>query len=409
MMTRMWKGLSVTLGAWAAGALLLRVLVVPGQHCPALTSADALQGARDAGAWMARVQRDDGSYLYEYDIEANRPVPGYNAVRHAGVTMALYQLAAYGEPGDGADVLATADRGLAWLQANLVSYDGWTALRDPDDGAIESGGNALLLAALAQRRIATSDGRYDGLMRGVGAYLRVMEQSDGSFLLAWLPTTGKPDPTQRSKYATGEAFWALALMHRLFPGEGWDEPARTVADYLALHRDTVEKQDYPPWADQWAAYGLAEMAAWPEAALGPVLNDAQITYARSLADRFGFLVRVESQRTGSWFSTLIQGRESRAAGMGTWVEALDSLWILASLDPRMEDLRGKLGERAICAAGMLRDRQVTPTEAPRYRNTDVAAGAWFTNGVTRMDDQQHALSGLLRSRAILAAGGKRNE
>ena len=93
--------------------------------------------------------------------------------------------------------------------------------------------------------------------------------------------------------------------------------------------------------------------------------------------------------------------------MGTWVEALDSLWILASLDPRMADLRGKLGERAICAAGMLRDRQVTPTESPRYRSTDVAAGAWFTNGVTRMDDQQHALSGLLRSRSILEAGGRR--
>jgi hypothetical protein len=338
---------------------------------------------------MARVQAPDGSYLYEFDLDNNEEVPGYNSVRHAGVTMSLYQLAATGEPSS----LPAADRGLAWMRARLYEHDGWAALRD-DSGGVETGGSALLLAGLAQRRLATGDTTHDGFMRQVGRFLLVMQQEDGSFLLDYDIAAGAPDPSERSKYATGEAFWSLTLMHRAFPGEGWDLAARRTADYLSLHRDTVEDQKFPPWADQWAAYGLAEMADWP-------LNAANVAYARSLAERFGFLVRVEAQRTDGAISKLFHGRRSRGAGMGTWSEALDSLWRLAGAEPRLTDIRDKVGERAACAAGMLHDRQLTAADAAATKNPRLAEGAWFTEGLTRMDDQQHALSGLLRSAAIL--------
>lgn len=398
----MWRGLAGTLGVWVAGAAVLRVALVQPEVCPPLTAADAVTAAREAAAWMARNQRPDGTFLYEFDIDAGAQIPGYNVVRHAGVMMSLYQLAGV-EPESGA--LGTADRGLRWARQQLFEHGDWTALRDPDDGSIESGGSALLLAALAQRRLATGDASQDELMRRVGRFLLVMEQPDGSFLLAWDRERGAPNPYERSKYATGEAFWALALMHRIFPEEGWDVPARRVADYLSLHRDRVEQQKFPPWADQWAAYGLAEMAAWPGP--GPQLSGANAAYARRLSERFGFLVRVDSRRTESTFDRLIHGRRARAAGAGTWSEALDSLWRLAGRDERLADLRPKLAQRAVCIAGMLRDRQYSPREAARTTAPPVAEGAWFTDGVTRMDDQQHALSGILRAAEVMQAGGGR--
>lgn len=388
------RGLAGVLGIWAVGAVTLRAVLVPAQVCPPVTPEQALASAREAAAWIERSQKPDGSYLYEYDREAKSESGDYNVVRHAGVTMSLYQMASVDK-----SVLPAADRGLAWMTSNLARYDGWAALRDPRSGGIELGGSALMLAALTQRRLATGDARHDPLMREVARFILVMQQDDGSFLLRWLPSTRAPQPDLRSKYATGEAFWALAMMHRIFPGEGWDSPTRKVADYLSLHRDTVEKQKFPPWADQWAAYGLAEMAAWPGA--GPHLNEANVAYTRSLADRFGFLVRVESQRKQNWFSDAIHGRQARAAGMGTWGEALDSLWRLAGDDARLADIRDKVGERAVCTAGMLADRQVTTGNA----NAPLVGG-WFTEGVTRMDDQQHALSALLRSREIIESRTK---
>jgi hypothetical protein len=340
------------------------------------------------------VQRPDGSYLYEYDRDSGAESPGYNAVRHAGVTMSLYLLAAAGDR----DALAPADRAQGYMDAHMVRRDGWAAFQSAQTGEAELGASALMLAGLAQRRLATADERYDTLMREAGRFLLLMQRPDGSFLDTWRAVTGAPDPTSTSRYATGEAFWALALLHRAFPGEGWDRPARLVADYLSLRRDAAEHFKFPPWADQWAAYGLAEMADWP-------LNDANIAYAKTLAARFGFLVRVEAQRRDSRFSKLLQGRQARAAGLGTWVEGLASLWRLAQADPRMGDLGPKIGERAVCSAGMLAARQVR-TPGATLDGVDVIRGAWFSEGKTRMDDQQHALSGLLRTEAILKAGGR---
>jgi hypothetical protein len=386
----MLRGLAGTLSLWVAGALLLRALVVPGETCPPMSSASAAGAATEAALWAGRALQSDGTYVYEYNADEDRVSNEYNVVRHAGVTMSLYMLAASGDRSG----MATADRAMAWMRDHLYFHGDWAALQHPVDGSVELGGSALMLAGLEQRRMATGDPQYDALMHQLAGFLLAMQQKDGSFLSEWQVGLDAPRPEVRSKYGTGEAFWALTLMQRLFPGEGWDAPSRSVADYLSLHRDTVEQQKYPPWADQWAAYGLAEMSDWP-------LNDDNIRYARSLADRFGFLIRIEAQRRDGWFSELVHGRKARAAGMGTWVEGLDSLWRLASADPRMADMKEKIAERAVCGAGMLASRQVGAAKATSFIRPDIARGAWFTKGVTRMDDQQHALSALLRSEAIM--------
>ena len=377
------------MSVWLVGAAILRTTLLMPHQCPAVDSAAALLGARQSADWIQAAQFDDGTYVYEYDLETNSEPGGYNIVRHAGVTMSLYQLAAAGDR----SVLPAADRGMQYMIDNLYRHDDWAAFVVLP-GTIQLGASALMLDGLMQRRLATGDTRYDDLSRQVARGLLALQQPDGSFLNFWDMEAGRPFPDERSKYATGEAFWGLTLMHRFFPGEGWDVYARKTADYLSFERDAYEKQKFPPWADQWAAYGLGEMADWPP-------SDKNIAYARTLAERFGFLVRVESQRRDNWFSKLLHGRQARAAGMGTWVEGLDSLYRLATTDPRMADMAPKIAERVECGAGMLAARQVSPGGAANTSNPERTSGAWFTNNVTRMDDQQHALSALLNAAPIL--------
>ena len=387
----MKRGLLFTLSVWFVGATMIRGTLLMPHLCPPVTDGKALVAAREAGAWIERAQFADGTYVYEYDRELDYEPGGYNVVRHAGVTMSLYQLAAAGDM----SVLPAADRGMEYMIANLYHHDDWAAFQNPDDGGVQLGASALMLAGLMQRRIATNESRWDELSRQVARGLLALQLDDGAFLNRWDPRSERPIPDERSKYATGEAFWGLTLMHRFFPAEGWDKYAIKTADYLALARDDYEKQKFPPWADQWAAYGLGEMATWPPA-------DHHIDYARSLAERFGFLVRVESQRRDNWFSKMLHGRQARAAGMGTWVEGLTSLHHLAATDPRMADMEAKLAERVECGAGMLVARQVSAEAAARAADPELNRGAWFTNDITRMDDQQHALSGLLRAAPIIA-------
>ena len=92
-----------------------------------------------------------------------------------------------------------------------------------------------------------------------------------------------------SKYYTGEAYWALARLHRAFPGEGWGEAADRIGAYLATSRDEVEGH-WPPIPDHWAAYGMSETVEFPERGRPPLTED-ELAYARRQAELFGIQAR----------------------------------------------------------------------------------------------------------------------
>jgi hypothetical protein len=381
---------------WAGAFVALRVSFLAPGTCPAPGSAALEAAAVAAGEWIVRGEHE-GMYVYEYDRADDQESPGYNIVRHAGVTMSLYQLARAGHE----QFIEPADAALAEMLANLRSPQvspGVEGLAYVDNETqARLGASALMAAALAQRREATGDDRYDSELRALGRFMIGQMTTGGQMLASYDLQLGAPIPGETSRYSTGEAAWAFALLHNLFPTEGWDVPARQVLDYLATARDEVEDLPYRPWADQWAAYTLAELA--PHG-----LDAHHLTYARALAQRFGMLVRVESQK-GSWPVAFIDPR-ARGGGVGVWVEGLGSLSSVAAVDPRLGDLRQPLSDRLECGAGILAERQKDASDATTWPDPDRIQGAWFRDDVTRMDDQQHALSGLLAAAGQLGPVGQ---
>ena len=358
---------------WGAIVAVLRVAVVPAESCPAV-GPGAVERAIDAGSgWLVRGQREDGRFLYGYFSSRDEVSFDYNSTRHAGVLDALYRLGR----------ISAADAGLAYPLQNLIRHRGWTAFAPSGEDA-NVGANALLVAALMHRRQATGDGRYDRLARRLARFLVSQQRADGSILQYWRPTTGRSVPGTFGKFSTGEALYALALMREAFPGEGWGPPAHRVANYLATRRDEAEGYSVRQ-ADHWAAYGLAELAP-----AGLTATEAE--YGRWLAGYFGFLIRLESEHTGRSLNPFVES----GAELGTVGEGAAAMWRLAGEDRRLADLRGDLGDRIGCLAGILVDRQVAPSDPnPRAR------GAWFADGYTQMDDQQHALAALLGAGQVL--------
>ena len=295
--------------------------------------------------------------------------------------MSLYQLARAGHP----EVLDSADAALALMLDSLVPAGDGMAFVENDRSA-RLGASALMAAALAQRRDATGDDTYDDELRALGRFLVGQITTGGQMLNTFDLQAAAPVAGETSRYSTGEAAWALAQLHNLLPDEGWDAHVRTVLDYLATARDEVEGLAFPPWADQWAAYTLSEMP--PDD-----LDEHHVTYARTLAQRFGMLVRAESQK-GGWPTPFIDTR-ARGAGLGVWVEGVGALALVADRDERLADVRSALDARVACGAGLLAERQPDRRAAAAWASPDLVEGAWFRYDVTRMDDQQHALSGLL--------------
>ena len=389
---------AATAAVWLLGFGALRLTLLAPEVCPTATAAPGVAAAA-AGGWLAAGQRSDGRYLYEYDRDADEPVPGYNIVRHAGVTMSLYQLAdaqARDDPAAGRTTLAVADDGLDYMLDRLVPAGDGQAFVERGAPTARLGASALMAAALEARRDATGEPAYDRELRSLGRFLAGQIRPNGQGLEEFDLEASAPVGDRTSRYATGEAGWALARLHTLFPREGWDEPARRVATYLATARDEAEGLDFPPWPDQWAAYLLAELAPTG-------LDEVQVDYARALGERFGMLIRSESQKDSR--PHFVVDPRARAAGLGVWVEGLASIGRVAEVDDRLADLRPALADRLRCGAGILADRQVTAAQAAAVDDPERVRGAWFRDDVTRMDDQQHALTGLLASDGLLDRSG----
>ena len=88
-------------------------------------------------------------------------------------------------------------------------------------------------------------------------------------------------------------------------------------------------------------------------------------------------------------------------------EGFTGLWRAARADPRLADIREPIAERATCVAGLAVRAQSDAAEAAGAARPERVEGAWFRDGETRMDDQQHALAGLLRTIPIVEARGLR--
>ncbi len=380
----------MTAGAVAFGA------IAPPERCPPVTSAVLRSSASLAVGWFVANQAADGSWLYSYDATTDEAGSGYNVVRHAGAVEGLYQAAAYGVPG----ALDAADRGLRWALDRVVVRGGWTAVGG--ESPLSTGATALLTAGLVERRDVTGDPAYDAVLERMGRFVAGQVRADGAVLAEADPDTGRPVPGATSKYFTGEAYWALARLHVAFPRGGWGALADRVGAYLATRRDRAEHR-WPPIPDHWAGYGLAVTATFPERSDPSPLTASEVAYARRQAALFGSQVRWVSQRFGPW-GVLVRGpHRPRGGGYGVIEEGLTGLWRAAGADARLADLRRPIAARAECAAGLAIRAQTGERESKRYATPARVAGAWLRDGRTRMDDQQHALDGLLRAIAIVDA------
>jgi small neutral amino acid transporter SnatA (MarC family) len=393
--------MTVARRVWAAGlagALLLVAsfaVVAPPERCPSV-SAEALRRSTQASVdWLVRNQKPDGTWLYLYEAGDDSAPPDYNVVRHTGAAMGLYRAAAEGLP----RALHSADRGAAWALDRLLERDGWAAVEW--QGQVDTGATALLVAGLVLRRETTADTRYDDVLGRLGRFLVAQTEPSGAVLASYDPVRGTPVAGIYSKYFTGEAYWALAVLHRTFPRKGWGQAADRIGAYLATLRDEVEDH-WPPIADHWAAYGLSETVDFPERGRPP-LTEPEVSYARRQAELFGGQVRWISERFGPWGALVRGPHVPRGGGYGVISEGLTGLWLTARADPRLADLREPIAERAACIAGLAVRAQSDREDAASFARPDRVEGAWFRDGETRVDDQQHALAGLLRTIPIVRA------
>ena len=383
------SGVGTWLGVWVLTLGVLGIAIVPPERCSTPAVSVLEDSSVAAVEWLVVNQYPDDKWRYEFDRPTAMDLPGYNVVRHAGVMAALYQRHAWF--GDEA-AFESAERGLDWIEGELVVAGDGLAVRERDSGS--TGGSALLAAALVFRRDATGSTDRDPLIEALASFMAGQVLDNGSVSARYDLDEDRPVPDEFSPFFTGEAMWALSMAGDRLDRPEWRAAAFRTLDYVALERDDAERE-FPPNDDHWAGYALAELA--PDG-----LEDHHRDYARRLAGLWSAEVRFDSQRTGEGINRLVRGPLDRSGVQGTNMEGMAGLWRAAAIDDGLADIRDDLTDRIGCAADMLTRRQVTDAEAALEPIPEATAGAWFRDGLTRMDVQQHALGGLTGAAAVLA-------
>jgi len=342
--------------------------------------AEVESAARAAVEWFHTTTSEAGKFTYRYDLEQRRDLGGYSGPRHAGAVLALYQAASHRVP----YAESTAELSLGWALDRVVETPIGPAFGV--GSLFETGSTALLVVALDERRSLRGSTKYDDLMVRFGHTLAATVSTEGAVDAVIDPSTG-PLP-QRSRFYTGETLWALSRLHLTFPAEGFDQFALRIRRYLIEDRDTSERP-WPPISDHWGAYALETMSSWPQP---PVMDAAATRWIDRQLWMLGLQTRYESQRVGG-ITRLTRGDVALPAGVGTLGEAFGA-WL--RLDSRVGFLgsrRSIVEERAMCVSALLVERQSRPR--PGEPADPATAGAWFRQGVSQVDDQQHPLATLL--------------
>lgn len=166
--------------------------------------------AAAAARYLAKAQRPDGWFRYEYDLVTGAYRSGNNLVRQAG---AAYGLGEYLHLDDDPEIAAVLRRALQALADASVPYrDGRLVTLNGDLKGAKTGATALALLAEASYQQATGEQRFATVRRDWLRGLLALRHAGGGFAKA----PGRPE---ESAYYNGEAWLALASHEQAFPGE----------------------------------------------------------------------------------------------------------------------------------------------------------------------------------------------
>ena len=205
------------------------------------------QAARAGGDYLLRAQKRDGSFHYEYDAAAERVSDGdYNILRHAGATIALFQLY---EATREARYLEAARRAVVYLQGRFR----WAREADAlyvldDDGKAKLGANGLALVVLARQMRLDPKSADAASARRLANLIMRMQERDGSFA-SYYDMRGEPED-RASLYYPGEAMLGLVELYRLNGDQRLLEAARRGAAHLIEAQQRMPSLPHDAWLMQ---------------------------------------------------------------------------------------------------------------------------------------------------------------
>ena len=207
----------------------------------------------DAGLYLARQMREDGSFTYGYFPAHGTVIPTYNILRHCGT---LYAMLEAWEATGNADIVGRVTDGLDYVLRTAIRRHGdqLFVVDHANDDEIKLGAQAVLILTILKFTELARDARYLPVAQAIAQSIvaRFQNPLNGSFVHVLDGASLEIKDPFRIVFYDGEATLALLRLHAVDGNASWLSAAGKAFEHFI---DTEHWKHH----DHWLAYCTNEI------------------------------------------------------------------------------------------------------------------------------------------------------